>query len=176
MAGTTLSKQYFINPRIMVERFIWVLAAIIFVPVFLALSGEEVDGILIAAFAFLILMAGSVFLVMRRLVRLIVTEDGVQFRTPGMNIATTWDNIDSLGTRILYGDGEVEGLVLRQSGLDLNGIVRATKWVNYASARTIETYENFLPVSSILGKGWRNTSFGEELRRHVPRLFENEMA
>lgn len=166
------SKRFHMSNKVLFPRAALVVGALAIVPVLVAAAGEKVDGLMIGLFGVLIVVCLLVFFAMARATWLEMNETGIRFRTTGMTIATTWDNIDSIGTQLVTGEGSVEGLKLRESGLDVSGVVRASSWLSWRAQMSLRDYEYFLPISSLQTKEWRDTEFGRELRRYAPRLFE----
>ena len=171
-SSTPSTRRYFIAGKVLLSRAALVVGALAFVPVLLALMGEEVDGLMIGLFAGMIVLCLVVFFGVARLTWLEMDEAGIRYRGLGMTIATRWDNIDAIGTQFVTGEGSVEGLILRESGLDVNGAVRAGSWLSWRAQMSLRDYEYFLPISNLQTKEWRNAAFGQELRRRAPRLFE----
>jgi len=165
-------RRYHISNNVLLPRAAMVVAALAVVPVLLALAGEEVDGLMIGLFAGMIVLCLLVFAVAARMTWLEMSETGIRYRGLGMTIGTRWDNIDSIGTKFVTGEGSVEGLILRESGQDVNGLLRAGSWLSWRGTMALRDYEYFLPISNLQTKEWRDTEFGRELRRHAPRLFE----
>lgn len=170
--GPMQPKRYHISNKILVSRAALVVGAIAIVPVIMAVSGEKVDGLMIGLFGGMILLCLAVFFGAARMTWLEMTESGIAYRGLGMTIATTWDNIDQIGTQFVTGEGTVEGLMLRESGQQVNGALRVGSWLSWRATMALRDYEYFLPISNFQTKEWRDTEFGRELRRYVPRLFE----
>jgi hypothetical protein len=107
-----------------------------------------------------------------------VSPQGISYRAPGMTISTTWANVERIDKRIIYGDGEVEGLVLREPGWQPNALIGgATAIMKYSpghflQARSVELYKTFIPLSSLQTKHWRDAEIGTQIRRCAPHLFE----
>jgi len=172
---TAFEKHYYINQNVLLRRFWWLPVSLIIFMILLPFMDIGVSLTDVFGMSFVLLFtAALVFAILSRLMRLIVTPDGVRLQTPGMSVTTTWDNIDSIGYKVMLTEGKVEGLILRQPGIDVNSAVRAASWFNLRAASSIREHEYFLPISSILGKDWRETEFGYDLRYHAPWLFENE--
>ncbi len=169
----TLSPQrYHIANKVLVPRAATVAIALAVVPVILAAVGEEVDGLMIGLFAGMILLCLLIFFVVARLTWLEMSESGIVYRGLGMTIGTRWDNIDSIGTKFVTGEGSIEGLVLRERGQEVNGAVRVGSWLSWRATMALRDYEYFLPISNLQTKEWRDTDFGRELKRYAPRLFD----
>lgn len=177
---TMMSEEqvYRIAPQIMRGRFLYMSAVLWFVPVFLLIVGEPVDTLLFLLFGVIWLIAGAIFVWAGRTSGLYVSPQGISYRAPGMTISTTWDNVARIDKQIIYGDGEVEGLVLREPGWQPNALIGgATAIMKYSpqhflQARSVELYKTFIPLSSLQTKHWREAEIGTQIRRYAPRLFE----
>ena len=178
MASTVSEEKVFrIAPQIMRGRFLYMSAALWFVPVFMLLVGEPLDALVLIIFGALWLIAGAIFVWAGRTSGLYVSSQGISYRALGMTISSSWDNIERIDKQILYADGEVEGLVLREPGWQPNTLIGgATALMKYSpqhffQARSIELYKTFIPLSSLQTKAWREAEIGAEIRRYAPRLF-----
>lgn len=98
-----------------------------------------------------------------------------------MTIMSSWDNIERIDQRLIYGDGMVEGLALREPGWQPNALIGGATTVmkfspqHYFQARSIEVYKTFIPLSSLQTKAWRELEIGAEIRKYAPRLFESSI-
>ncbi|MBN8637750.1 MAG: hypothetical protein J0M07_20695 [Anaerolineae bacterium] len=171
-------KVYRIAPQIMRGRFLYMSAALWFVPVFMLIVGEPVDGLLFGLFGVIWMIAGAIFVWAGRTSGLYVSPQGISYRAPGMTISTTWANVERIDKQIIYGDGEVEGLALREPGWQPNALIGGATAImkfspgHFFQARSIELYKTFIPLSSLQTKHWRNAEIGAQIRRYVPHLFE----
>jgi hypothetical protein len=171
-------KVFTIHPKILRGRFLYMSAALWFVPVFLLLVGEPFEPLLFVIFGIIWLLALGIFAWAGRAVGLVVSPEGIAYRAMGMTVHTTWDNIERIDKRIVYADGEVEGLVLREPSLQMNPIIEAStflmkfSWRHAMAAESLNTYKTFIPLSSLQTKAWRDSEIGAEIRRYAPHLFE----
>jgi hypothetical protein len=153
-------------------------AALWFVPALILLMGEPFDPLFYALFAVLWVFAIILFYWAGRGVNLVVSPEGITYRAPGMTVASAWDNVERIDTRLLYGEGNVEGLVLREPGLQLNNVVAAANAIGMIywryrlrMGRTMQTYRTFIPLSNLQTNEWRDAEIGADIRRYAPRLF-----
>lgn len=167
-------KRYRISMKVLWPRAVMVAVCIGIAPVILAATGEDVDGLLIGIFAGLIVLCLGVFFGVARMSWVTMDEHGIVYKALGFQIVSTWDNIDSIGHQFMQNEGKVEGLKLIASGLDVNGAVKAGTLLSWRATMAFRELEYFIPLSNFQTKAWRDTEFGQELRRHVPRLFEGE--
>mgnify|MGYP000400860845 CR=1 FL=1 len=165
-----LSKDYHADRGIMFRRLALVVGALVVVPVLLAIMGEPIDGIVIAAFVVLIVMCVAIFVWFFTRVRLTVTPEGVTFHSIGMSVSSPWSNVERIDTKLMYGEGNVEGLVLREPGLQASAFLRVGSFLDFGAQMSMKAYEQFIPISSILTNEWRQTEFADELRRYAPHL------
>lgn len=178
MTAITEEKVYRIAPQIMRGRFLYMSVALWFVPVFLLIIGEPVDGLLFGLFGVLWVIAGAIFVWAGRISGLYVSPQGISYRALGMTISTTWANVERIDKQIIYGDGEVEGLVLREPGWQPNALIGGATAImkfspqHFVQARSLELYKTFIPLSSLQTQHWRDAEIGRQMRRYAPQLFE----
>jgi hypothetical protein len=178
LATAALETSYRIHPRILRNRFLYMSGALWFVPVLILILGEPFDPLFFAIFGVIWVFAIALFYWAGRGVSLSVSPEGVTYRAPGMNVVSTWDNVDHIGKRILRGEGEVEGLVLREPGMQLSNVVAAANAIGMIywryrlrMGRTMQTYRTFIPLSNLQTNEWRDAEIGADIRRYAPRLF-----
>jgi hypothetical protein len=164
--------HYHIDTGILMGRFGLLLAAMAAVPIILVASGEKFDGVVFAALGGVFLLSLVVFLWAARQPRLSLSPEGVEFRSIGFKVFTSWDNIERIDSRVMYGEGRVEGFALRADGLDMGNFIRYGRFLSLGSYWAMQGYDHFIPISNIVTKDWRDRDFGQEVRHYAPRLFE----
>lgn len=172
--NASTSKRYYTSMKVLWPRAAMIIGVLVFVPVIMALSGEEVDGLMIGLFAVIIVLCLVVFFGASRMAWMTMDADGLVYKGLGFKLATSWDNIDSIGKKSMMNEGTVEGLVLIESGLDVHGAIKAGALISWRATIALRDFEYFIPLSNFQTKAWRETEFGRELRRYVPRIFQGE--
>lgn len=178
LAAASNEKVFNVHPNVMFGRVALMSVALWFAPVVMMFSGEPVHPLLCALFGSIWAIALGVFAWGSRVVQLVVTPEGITYRAIGMTVSSTWDNIERIDTRIIYGDGAVEGLVLREPGMQMSAFVGGSlsllrmTWQYWRLARTMDTYRTFIPISSLQTGNWRGMEIGTEIYRYAPHLFQ----
>lgn len=171
---TASPKRYHMANSVLVPRALTALAALAAAPIILAAIGEEIDGVVIGMFGVLIAICMVIFFAVARMSWITLDENGIVYKALGFKLTSTWDNIDSIGKRFMQNEGNVEGLVLIKSGLDVNGAIKAGSLLSWRATLALRELEYFIPLSNFQTKQWRDTEFGREIRRYAPHLFEGE--
>lgn len=170
--GTQPLKRYYISGTVLRPRLYTIVGILTGVPLFLKIMGEDVDGLVFVMFAVMIVLCLLVVWWATRVSWMSMDANGLRYKGIGFQVATSWDNVAEIGSRFIMNEGNVEGLVLHDSGLDANGVLRAGSMLNWGLTVALRDLENFIPLSNFQTKEWRDTPFGQEMRRYVPRLFE----
>lgn len=110
---------------------------------------------------FFVVMGAFTWRTVRR-TRLVLSTDGVMYRTMGYSIVSRWGNVRGIGPA-RYGRGNAESLLLHEPGMRENGpfgaLVRAM---------------SFAPDDAIPLQGFGSARYGpfsRDLRRYAPHLF-----
>lgn len=104
--------------------------------------------------------------------RLTIDADGVHLRAIGYSIHAPWANIVAISTQRMIHEGHVDGLTLRESGYQSNGVLMFFAMFSYAASQSVNEQQYFLPVSNLLGDSWWSSDFAAVLRERAPHLFE----
>lgn len=171
---TSAPKRYYMPAKVLMPRAALVVGILAAMPLILKLMGEDIDGVVIAAFAVLVVICAVIFFAVARMGWMAMDANGLTYKGIGMSIRTSWDNVEAIGTQFVTNEGNVEGLKLYESGLDVNGLVKASAMLSWRSTMVLRDSEYFVPLSSFHGKDWRDSEFGQEMRRYAPRLFDGE--
>ncbi len=106
--------------------------------------------------------------------RAIILDGGIEFYRFGYRILTTWDNIERIADAQM-GRRRGEVLMLRQSALQVN------KWLAWSTTieQRLEREGQFIPLERTIPlftllSDWRNSELGQDIKRHAPRLFEED--
>ena len=119
----------------------------------------------------MLVVCEAILLAVMRFSRLTISDEGIRYRAAGYSVFARWDNIIGISTRRVGNQHEVDGLVLRESGLEANGWLVFLAMFSYSASAAFNAQEHFLPVSSLLGDHWWTSPFADELRRRAPHLF-----
>ncbi len=103
--------------------------------------------------------------------RVVVTDEGLDFRQIGYRIYTTWGNIEQMAyAKFGFAEGDI--LVLCEP------IVKVNRWAAFfdKDIRLLEQNKKFAPLGKaiplfLLNPRWRTGEPGREIQRHVPHLF-----
>jgi len=175
MAVPSVPTRVFHAPsQVYLSRLAMVLAAMSVAPVVMIASGERVYPEVLGAFGVLMLVMVMLFLYLMRAARITVTPEGVQLHGIGFRVFARWDNMQAIGGSPILYEGIVEGLILRESGLEVSEWMSLASLISPLSRVALDQYNTFLPLEPILTKHWRESGLGELLRRYAPHLFVTE--
>lgn len=165
--------EFFAARKVIVTRTIYLLGAMAAVPLLFTLSGEPLDAIVLAMLGAVFALSMAVVLWAFRRVRLVVTPEGVEMRSIGFSTFSRWDNIEGIGSRIVYGEGRVEGFLLKTPGLKMNTLLQYGRFTSIGAYLSMSDYEQFIPISNLLTDDWRCTPLSDAIRRYAPHLLES---
>jgi hypothetical protein len=106
------------------------------------------------------------------LVRLVISDAGIEFHNDFYSVITSWENIDRIGKRVAGKGYPVEGFVLRspsahgpQIFLQLVQFVCQFQPYETDAARSI-------PLQGYWFRDWKKSILAGEIRRYAPHLFD----
>lgn len=172
--GAQATQRYHISSKVMWPRILTIVGILAGVPVFLKLIGEDVDALVFVVFGVMIAICLLVVWWALRITWIQMDANGIVYKGIGFRVVSTWDNVASIDKRFMLNEGEVEGLLLYENSLDAHGALKAGSWFSWQSAVLMQSLQNFIPLSNFQTKEWRDTPFGQEIRRYAPRLFKDE--
>jgi hypothetical protein len=99
-----------------------------------------------------------------------ITPEGLEYRSGGHSLHTTWDNVERIGFmpwgRSQYGTNMAEGLILRRPATRRGTVLLGgeTFWHGY----------RFIPLTQLAGWWWRDTELGQDIKQYLPDLYPGE--
>jgi hypothetical protein len=167
------TKIFHIHPRILVTRLALIAGMMAVVPLVFMFTGNAsnrsiLPGLLIIEGLALLL----VFWLMRSYIYVAVSPEGIRYRSLGYQIASSWEDIAAIQVRLMSNEGQVEGLTLRKEGTHVNPMLRVGSFISPESRIALNEVRDFIPLSNLFTKEWRETEIGAAIRRYVPQVFE----
>jgi hypothetical protein len=172
--GSQATQRYHISSKVMWPRILMIVGILAGVPVLMKLVGEDVDALVFVIFGILIAVCLLVIWWALRVTWIQMDANGIVYKGIGFRVVSSWDNVAAIGSRFMLNEGNVEGLLLTENSLDMHGALKAGSWFSWQSAVTMQAMQNFIPLSNFQTKEWRDTRFGQDIRRYAPRLFKAE--
>jgi len=135
-------------------------------------ASRDTGAVFLFSLALLVVCEALVLAAMR-FSRLTISDEGIRYRAAGYSVFASWDNMIGISTQQIGNQGEVDGLVLRESGLEANGWLVFLAMFSFSASAAFNAQEHFLPISNLLSDHWWTSPFADELRRRAPHLFNS---
>lgn len=158
---------YYLTKRSKVYALGWLF---LFLFVFIGLFLYLFPGITLFAYYLLGLGILSIYfsIVQARNESIVVSENGIEFRSLGMIVETKWEDIEGI-SRYWYHGLPNECLVVD------NSKARIRKWTFPAryppSPFGFSSHITIFPLSSF-ADNWRDSDLGQQIKQYAPHLFE----
>ena len=108
-------------------------------------------------------LVGLILLYSGFAIRLVVTEEGIEYQQVGYSVRTAWHKVLRIGPARM-------GLVPSEALILADYSIRGAKWLSLISGMRPK---GAIPLSSF-DLNWRTSEIGRAIRQYAPKLFEGE--